>query len=532
MSASIILDTQAPEIKVSSPIEFKYDADVILTGTVNKPAQIILSWLNERGLINSNNGVWAVNLGKINPGSYLVTLKAEDAIGNSKVIYANITVKEKPQKQSDTSIIEKIKDATSPILNILTPKTPKPKDIVKVPAKAPVVFSNKWDLLPEKAVQSFVFSPLPADIKSLAEKFPKLADTLNNVGVSKMTNITALNNINLTMPGLSEVVNPPATEVLPGKFMSLPGLPIVKFSLAEKNKIPTNVIFARTANGLVDLNTILSVDNHGSVQQKINTLIGTQIELLVKTDEPAKSVKVYFVFKSRNSQAAIINDTKNFTAALIDSVFAKTASGLPEQKLLLSEVDLKDTGDNVYTATAHTPTVSGEYEIITIIQYKDIKLANKEISLINVVDPEGYVYERSGNKETRINGATVSLYWLNPNTKQYEIWPADNYQQGNPQVTDVAGTYSFLVPNGYYYLKVAAPGYDNYNSRSFQVSDGDGIHMNIELRTKYWWAAFTDWKTALLIVVVILLLYNFYKDRKGKYFIVKPEGRPLQQAGV
>ena len=334
------------------------------------------------------------------------------------------------------------------------------------------------------------------------------------------------------MPGLSEVVNPPATEVLPGKFMSLPGLPIVKFSLAEKNKIPTNVIFARTANGLVDLNTILSVDNHGSVQQKINTLIGTQIELLVKTDEPAKSVKVYFVFKSRNSQAAIISDTKNLTAALIDSVFAKTASSLPEQKLLLSEVDLKDTGDNVYTATAHTPMVSGEYEIITIIQYKDIKLANKEISLISVVDPEGYVYERSGNKETRINGATVSLYWLNPNTKQYEIWPADKYQQGNPQVTDVAGTYSFLVPNGYYYLKVLAPGYDNYNSRSFQVSDGDGIHMNIELRTKYWWTAFTDWKTALLIVVVILLLYNFYKDRKEKYLIKKTEGRPLQQAGA
>ena len=37
--------------------------------------------------------------------------------------------------------------------------------------------------------------------------------------------------------------------------------------------------------------------------------------------------------------------------------------------------------------------------------------------------------------------------------------------------------------------------------------------MNIELKAKYWWLKVLDWKTALLILVAMLLLWNFYKDK-------------------
>jgi len=133
--------------------------------------------------------------------------------------------------------------------------------------------------------------------------------------------------------------------------------------------------------------------------------------------------------------------------------------------------------------------------------------------LITVVDPEGYVYEKDGIKETRIPGAIVSLFWLNPEIKQYELWPAKEYQQENPQITDATGKYSFLVPPGMYYLKVEAPKYPTYQSDTFSVKEGSGIHMNIELKTKYWWLKVIDWKTILLLVVILLLLYNFYRDR-------------------
>jgi hypothetical protein len=116
--------------------------------------------------------------------------------------------------------------------------------------------------------------------------------------------------------------------------------------------------------------------------------------------------------------------------------------------------------------------------------------------------------------ETRIPGAVVSIYWLNPDTKQYELWPAKEFQQENPQTTDQRGTYSFLVPNGFYYLKVAVPGYLSYDGKPFEVKEGSGIHINIELKTKYWFLKIVDWKTLLLIIALLMLGYNFYKDRK------------------
>jgi hypothetical protein len=147
------------------------------------------------------------------------------------------------------------------------------------------------------------------------------------------------------------------------------------------------------------------------------------------------------------------------------------------------------------------------------MDYEDPTLQSKEIRLITVVDPEGYVYEKTRDLETRIAGAIVSLFWLNPQTKQYELWPAKDFQQDNPQITDIRGTYSFLVPDGYYYIRVDAPGYQSYDGKPFQVTEGSGIHVNIELKTRFWWLSFLDWKTILLIIVIALLVYNFYRDK-------------------
>ena len=102
---------------------------------------------------------------------------------------------------------------------------------------------------------------------------------------------------------------------------------------------------------------------------------------------------------------------------------------------------------------------------------------------------------------------------MNSDTKQYELWPAKNFQQENPQITNVSGTYSFLVPEGYYYLKVDAPGYLSYEGAPFQVKEGSGVHTNVQLKTKYWFLNIVDWKTVLLIIVIFLLLYNFYQDK-------------------
>ena len=169
--------------------------------------------------------------------------------------------------------------------------------------------------------------------------------------------------------------------------------------------------------------------------------------------------------------------------------------------------------DGIYTVTIEAPLVSGEYEVVTIIEYYDPSLGTRALRLITVIDPEGYVYESSAGKETRIPGAIVSLEWLNPEQSEYQLWPASDYQQSNPQITTATGEYSFLVPPGYYRLVVKAPGYGAYEGKPFQVVEGGGVHDNIEMRGKLWFLTGLDWKTLVLVLITLLLLYNFYRDK-------------------
>ena len=149
-----------------------------------------------------------------------------------------------------------------------------------------------------------------------------------------------------------------------------------------------------------------------------------------------------------------------------------------------------------------------------MIDYVDPELGSKQIRLITVVDPEGYIFEKIGDKELRIPGAKATIYHFNPETKLYELWPAKEFQQDNPQITDIRGSYSFLVPGGTYYITAEAKGYKNYIGEPFDVTEGDGVHTNIELKSQYGLLKLVDWKTALIIIITMLLLWNFYKDRK------------------
>jgi len=182
--------------------------------------------------------------------------------------------------------------------------------------------------------------------------------------------------------------------------------------------------------------------------------------------------------------------------------------------LVLSSFEYTDPDkDGIYTADVTSPTVPGEYEIITIIEYVDPTLGTRQIRMIAVVDPEGYVFEKNNGKETRIPSAVVSLYYLNTSTKKYELWDAKAYLQENPQTTDIRGTYSFVVPEGSYYFAVEAPGYDAYQGKVFLVEEGSGIHQNIELRSDSSFLRNLDWKTLLLIAVLLLLTYNLWENR-------------------
>lgn len=300
------------------------------------------------------------------------------------------------------------------------------------------------------------------------------------------------------------------------------GVPVSELPTYLKEKIPSDIIFARTGGQLVDFKVALSLNKSGNPEQKIETISNKPLHLTIRPDKPVKSVVGYLMFRSAKTQARAEMNLKDLVASAFfaEPVFASTQDvPVPtEEKLVLMQFDyLPDKADpGLFTADIISPIPAGEYEIVTVMNYEDPSFGSKMVRLITVVDPEGYVFEKIGDKELRIPGAIASLYFYNPDTKNYEQWPAKDFQQENPQVTGLAGTYSFLVPGGMYYLTVSAPGYEPYSGKPFSVESGSGVHLNIELKTKYWWLKNIDWKTALLVAVALLLAYNFYKDKKNK----------------
>lgn len=458
---------------------------------------------------------------------YSVYVKFYTRWGRESEVFADniIFLKEEPKKPIVEKIIEKIIEKVPEILKPLIPSFLKPKPpvvlkpieevVLKIP---PVAMRGRWILIDPKAIERLVFAPLPRELGVLTTKIPKLWKTFSEVGITRFSDIEKLKTAKLTLPGLTKSIGLPGVSIETGKFALPKGVPVAELSASTKKRIPTEIVFARAGGELVDYNTVLSLTEKGKPQQQISTIVGKPLYLVVKPDKPVKRIKGYVIFKSKKPrQSAIQVPFASLKPSLLfaNPILVQTLKKpvRVEEKLVMMEFEYQDSGDGVYTAEIPAPLVEGEYEIITVIDYEDPSLAMKEIKLITVVDPEGYIYEKDGDKETRVPGAIVSIFWLNSETKQYELWPAKEYQQENPQTTDVRGAYSFIVPEGFYYLKVEAPGYLPYDGKPFEVREGSGVHINIELKGKYWYVKVIDWKTLLLIAIIFMLLYNFYRDR-------------------
>ncbi len=441
-----------------------------------------------------------------------------------------------------TSVIDKTVDKTKEILkdiatkiDLLIPdflqpwkkiKEEKLEDVKKfVSQETPLAMRGVWDLLPKDSIKEYVFAPLPDEFKALAKNFPSINSLFSDTGINTYNDLRKLVNTNISVPGLSKVVGLLDGQLSVNDLAKTGGIPLNKLSDSLKQKIPTSVVFTRGASQLVDFGTSLSLSESGRPVQKLKTISNKKLFLSIKPEHKAKSVKGYLTFISRQKSLGL--EENNFVSkilsriSVVDFVMASDEDILSavENKLVLQEFDYNDDdGDGIYTAEIYSPVPEGEYEIITLIEYVDSQYGNKLVRLVTVVDPEGYVYEKIKDKELRISSALVTLMWLNPITKEYELWPADKYQQQNGQITDKRGSYSFLVPAGSYYLQAEASGYKKYKSAPFRVTEGDGVHINIELKSTSWWMQINNWKNWLILLLSVILLYELEQEIKRRKF--------------
>ncbi|MDD5071714.1 MAG: carboxypeptidase-like regulatory domain-containing protein [Patescibacteria group bacterium] len=489
----------------------------------------------------------------------------------SEEIPAEPSEPEIPAEQPEPSFVEDIKEGAEKTIDALKPIIKKPVESVKktidkvidlfkpiptdkeiaeeeieklVPQEAPPSLKGEWTLLPQESIDRFALMPLPRELSLLINKFPDLEKTFKELGIRKITDLEKLEGVRLILPGLTQAIGLVGGEGPDGEIVLSGGIPLPKLPDTAKDKIPEGIVFARAAGDYIDFNMELTISRQGETQSKINVISGHTLSLLIKPEGEVDSIKGYIAFKSQNLNPVTYNLKPEASGQrVLNSKFQEIVSGLfalpamaqtggesgyavpgennisdfefSETRLILSEFYYTDPdADGIYTAEIQAPLVQGNYEIITEVDYKDPKLGRKEIKLITVVDPEGYVYEKTGDKETRLPETVVSIYWLNPETGGFELWQSSKYQQQNPQTTDITGRYSFLVPPGEYYLAAKAPGYLPWQGERFEVKEGRNVHFNIEMKTKYGFLKIFDWKAVLLIGLAILLFYNFYRDRR------------------
>lgn len=392
-----------------------------------------------------------------------------------------------PQTASVSQIFENIAKTVKSILPDFIKSKPKEEmaqepPLEEVASESLPVFSGDWQLLSGKNAEMFVLAPLPEEILSLADKFPELGKTFKKVGITKMSDLQKLKNAKFVLPELSKEVG----------ISGGTGVPLASLSNSQKELLPSEIIFAK-AGDLIDYKISLAITDDGKPEQRINTIAGKPLDLAIKTDKPVKNIKGYLVVKKieREMGSRNIPATSLLGAPIAATLGVNHPKGEKieiEQKLVLSEFEYFDEDkDGIYTARISSPLVHGEYEIISIMEYKDVSLGKKELRLVAVIDPEGYIYEKNGNKETRLPDARVSLFWKNPKGGNFELWPAKDYQQVNPQKTDKSGAYSFLVTEGVYRLVVSVGGYYDFKGDEFSVEEGRGVHENIELQPRSWW---------------------------------------------
>jgi len=315
-------------------------------------------------------------------------------------------------------------------------------------------------------------------IASLSQKIPAFGNILSNLNIDSPEDIENLQNYNIFLPGLKTITGSNFSNLTP----------------EQKNKIPTEIVFILLGDKNIDAAVKLDASKSASALESVNVLVGKPMHLLVKPELGVKAVTGHVLFQSSD----LLNSNQNFSVL----------------KFEYSD----DNNDGIYVANINSPAVMGQYQIVTSINYKDETLGQKEIRTTTLVDPDGYIYEKIGDEELRINGAEISLYQLN-NKNQYELWQADIYGQENPQATDTTGNYSFLVPKGTYYLTVKAPGYYSYQSDAFSVIEGKEVHSNIALEKEPNFTLFLNWNSILITILSCFTAYNFYENIKRKKVI-------------
>jgi hypothetical protein len=300
-------------------------------------------------------------------------------------------------------------------------------------------------------------------------------------------------------------------------------------------------IFDGNATSFVDFNlpentkyyyTLFALDNLGNQSSGATITTITSITTTQPTTAPATTsdTKIVTVQNLTQDQKVNVTADNNATTTTTGDIHVYTdqivnievpAKAITSNTTNVQQVLLViqnqayemsyDTTTDSYKVAITAPAVKGAYD--TRIQtVSDGSTKDLAITMSLKVDPYGYIYTKTGNDETRISNATVTLYKKEDNNQS--IWKSTDGTP-NPETTNTTGEYQFYVEPGEYKIVVEANGYITTDTGWFTV-EGNTIQINIELKkeTSSYLLYGLAGGSGLVIVITIPLILRKRKSRK------------------
>ena len=78
--------------------------------------------------------------------------------------------------------------------------------------------------------------------------------------------------------------------------------------------------------------------------------------------------------------------------------------------------------------------------------------------------------------------STVTLYYLEPDSRGWVVWDGASYGQANPQKSNKRGEFTLLLPPGKYYLKATAAGHETLISSIFETKQSKPLTASLALK--------------------------------------------------
>ena len=220
------------------------------------------------------------------------------------------------------------------------------------------------------------------------------------------------------------------------------------------------------------------VDNAGNFSEPITDAIEFAPVALVNISSSGGT----FTWNG-NNYIRVLGGHRTITISVDTNCDARRVQAILPGSGTSTTVDLVETSDNHWETDV---TVTEEGCIFVRVFCWNGHTYIGEVGCIDLIDPSGYVTDNATGEP--VEGATVTLYRLNPDTISYEMMdPAigDNSMlmdpDINPQYTDSDGHYAWDVAPGTYYVSVEKDGYADVEQSRVVVVPPPVTDLDIEL---------------------------------------------------